>query len=422
MRYHRLTISSSSGGIRMKNPGIGSMEPSSMAAREADRSLKPGALAEIERSLRGRLRAYDLSDAFIERSLEDALQKGLVEYLRAFDRGEVVDNPAGFIVQAGFCRAIDELRREARQADGGLVDVLIEGGGVVEPSTEEVAMDHLQARELREAVGRLSPEEQQVLRLRYFDGLTNEASAEVLFCSKRTYRRRLREALKKLERHLGAPAPEPGSELAIEIGLASWVALRGAHVAPSQAPLEHLVAMVEGLHARIAWALDRVRELAGRTAGGGGERVLAVAGNGPVKVGSYIAATCLLTAGGIELAHVAQDGGSPVERVGSASVVHQPERKEPLVVVHADPVPAPPRPPESSAPARRSTGSRSQSRESSSEQKEREATEVVASQGPEAAVTEETPEPAPAPAPETSSSSAAPSEVATSQGAEGLVP
>jgi hypothetical protein len=50
-----------------------------MATREADRPLKPGALKEIERSLRSRLRAYDLSNAFIERSLEDALQKGLVD-------------------------------------------------------------------------------------------------------------------------------------------------------------------------------------------------------------------------------------------------------------------------------------------------------------------------------------------------------
>jgi len=394
-----------------------------MATRETDRSLQPGALGEIERSLRGKLKAYDLSDSFIERYLEDALQKGLVEYLRAIDRGEAIGNPAGFVVQAGFCRAIDELRREARQADGALVDSLIEGGGVAEAPTDEVAMDQLEAKELREAVGRLSPEEQQVLRLRYFDGLTNEASAEVLFCSKRTYRRRLNQALKKLGQHLGVPAPEPGSELAIEIGLATWVALRGAQVALAQAPLEHLAAVVEGLHSRIDWAVDRARELAGRVGGSGGERVLVLSGNSPVKIGSCIAAACLLTAGGIELAHVTEEGDPSVERVGAARVVPEPRPKAPPRIVQAPAVPAPSPASKSSGLAGRSTGSRSQRGESSSERQQREATEVVASQGPEAAVTEESPEPSAAPAEETSpSSSASPSEVASSQGAEGLVP
>jgi DNA-directed RNA polymerase specialized sigma24 family protein len=127
-----------------------------MPAREVvDHSLKPGALKEIERSLRGKLKAHNLSEAFIERSLEDALQKGLMEYLRVIDRGEVIENPAGFVVKAGFCRAIDELRQESRHADGVVVDALIDSGGVPEPSTDEVAIDYLQVRELREAVGHL---------------------------------------------------------------------------------------------------------------------------------------------------------------------------------------------------------------------------------------------------------------------------
>jgi RNA polymerase sigma factor (sigma-70 family) len=387
-----------------------------MATREAHRPLKPGALREIERSLRSRLRSYDLSDAFIERSLEDALQKGLVEYLRVVDRGEAVDNPAGFIVQAGFCRAIDELRREARQADGALVDALIEGGDVAEPSTDEVAMDRLEAQELREAVGQLSPEEQQVLSLRYFDGLTNEASAKVLFCSKRTYRRRLSAALKKLERHLGVPAPEPGSQLAIELGVVLWVSLRGAKVALARGPIEQLVGIVHSGQDAAAWATGRARDLAARFGGGGGgEKLTALASSGPGRVVGTCVAACVLAVGGAELAGVGQGGGDRPAQAHHHKEAKRPPRPQPVVV--ASPVPAP-----EPAPAKtRSTSRSSQSQTSTSsaaraEQRKQEATEAVRSQQLEGAVVEEAP--APEPAPETSSpssSGSSPSQIANEQ-------
>jgi RNA polymerase sigma-70 factor (ECF subfamily) len=388
-----------------------------MATREADPSLKPGALGEIERSLRSRLRAYDLSNAFIERSLEDALQKGLVEYLRALDRGEVIDNAPGFIVQAGFCRAIDELRREARQADGALVDALIESGDVAEPSTDEVAMDRLEAQELRDAVGRLSPEEQQVLSLRYFDGLTNEASAKVLYCSKRTYRRRLSAALKKLEQHLGVPVPEPGSQLAIEIGVVAWVALRGAKVALAQGPLEQLVGIVHSAQDAAAWAAGRARDFAARFGGGGGgEKLTALASSGPGRVVGTCVAACVLAVGGAELAGVGQGGGDPhPAQTHHHKEVRKEARPEPVVV--ASPVPAP----ESTRAHARSTPGSSQSQTPTSsasraEQREQEATEAVRSQQMEGAVVEEAP--APEPATETSSSSSSgssPTQIANEQ-------
>lgn len=388
-----------------------------MATREADRSLKPGALGEIERSLRSRLRAYDLSSAFIERSLEDALQKGLVEYLRALDRGEVIDNPSGFIVQAGFCRAIDELRREARQADGALIDALIESGDVAEPSTDEVAMDRLEAQELRDAVGRLSPEEQQVLSLRYFDGLTNEASAKVLYCSKRTYRRRLSAALKKLERHLGVPVPEPGSQLAIEIGVVTWVALRGAKVALVQGPIEQLVGIVHSAQDAAAWAAGRARDLAARFGGGGGgEKLTAIASSGPGRVVGTCVAACVLAVGGAELAGVGQGGDhhpAQVQRTHHHKEAKKSRRPERVVV--ASPVPTP-APTSARSKSRSSQSQTSTSSGSTTEQREQEATEAVRSQQLEGAVGEEAPAPEPAPETSTSSSSgSSPTQIANEQ-------
>lgn len=402
----------------MKNRGINDAGFSPMEVREADRSLKPGALEEIERSLHARLKAYDLSNAFIERSLEDALQKGLVEYLRALDRGEVVDNAVGFIVQAGFCRAIDELRREARRADGALVDALIEGGDVAEPPTDEVAMDRLEAQELRDAVSQLSPEEQQVLSLRYFEGLTNEASAEVLFCSKTTYRRRLRAALKKLERHLGVPVPEPGSQLAIELGVVLWVSLRGAKVALAQGPIEQLVGIAHSAQEAAAWATGRARDLAARFGGGGGEKLTAIASSGPSRVMGTCVAACVLAVGGAELAGVGQKGDHHPSQAHRAH--HHEEAKkapQPERVVVASPIPAPePAPSPTRSKARSSQSQTQESAASRIEQREQEATEAVRSQQLEGAVVEEAP--APEPAPETSTSSSAgssPTQIANEQ-------
>lgn len=386
-----------------------------MEVREADRSLKPGALEEIERSLRGKLKAYNLSDAFIERSLEDALQKGLVEYLRVLDRGEAVENPAGFVVRAGFCRAIDELRHEARHADGTAVDALIDSGGVPEPSTDEVAIDYLQAEELREAVLTLSPEEQQVLRLHYFDEKTAEASAKALFCSERTYRRRLDNAKKKLGELLGAPVPEPGSQLAIELGVVLWVSLRGANVALAQGPLEQLVGIAHSAQDAAAWAANRARDLVARFGGGGGgEKLTALASSGPGRVVGTCVAACVLAVGGAELAGVGQGGGDrhPAQAPHHRKAAKAP-RPHPFVV--ASPVPKP-EPAPARSKHRSSETETSTSSASRAEQREREATEAVRSQQLEGAVVEEAP--APEPAPETSSSSSSgssPTQVANEQ-------
>lgn len=406
------------GGIRLKNRGIEDAGLSPMEVRQADRALRPGALEEIERSLRAKLKAHDLSDPFIERSLEDAMQRGLVEYLRVLDRGEVVENPAGFVVQAGFCRAIDELRQEARHADGAVVDALIESGGAPEPSTDEVAIDYLQAQEMREAVSHLSPEEQQVLRLHYFDEMSAGASAKALFCSETTYRRRLETAKKKLAELLGAPVPEPGSQLAIEIGVMLWVSLRGANVALAQGPIEQLVGILHSAQDAATWAAGRARDLAARLGGGGGgEKLTAIASSGPGRVVGTCVAACVLAVGGAELAGVGRGGDhhrtpAPLAHPKGAK---KPPRPAPVVV--ASPIPTPePAPVQTRSKAGGSQSQASTSSPSRAERREREATEAVRSQQLEGAVAEEAPAPEPAPETSTSSSSgSSPTQIANEQ-------
>jgi len=387
----------------MKKTGNSAPEYRRMSTRETDRPLQADALREIERAVRGKLRAFDLSDSFIERCLEDSIQKGIVEYLRKLDGGEVIENRNGFVVQAAFLRAIDELRREARQVDGAVVGVLIESGRVAEPPSEELAIEYLQAEELREAVRQLSPEEQQVLSLHYFEEKTAEASAEALFCSERTYRRRLKQALRKLGRILDAPVPEPGSQLAIEIGVVTWVGLRGAKAAISQGPFEHLVRLAEGIVRRIGGSETT-------------ERVATIAGSGPAKVVDGCTAACLLAVGGAQLAGV---GGPDQPDPGGGA---QLERVEPSVVV-APPVPPPPPAPISSS--QQPTGSESGSSASAAEKKERQANREVESQGTGALFPEErSSEPTESTPVESSpppSGEATPNRAAESQGVGGLV-
>lgn len=261
-----------------------------MGQTELEPTLQAEALGEIERSLYGKLKAHRLSDSFIERCGEEAVQAGLIEYLRALREGAQIENRDAFVVRAAFCRAIDELRREARRSDSTEVEAVLESGHFTAPATEELAIEHLAAEELHKAIETLPAEERQALSLHYFEQLSDRQSAEVLYCSERTFRRRLRKALGDLSRRLGVPAPEPGSNLAIEVGLVAWVSLRGARVAVSHGPLE-----------QVAGVIERLRDLVTRlTASGASEKVGAIVGGPAGKVaGGCLGAAALCVLGGV---------------------------------------------------------------------------------------------------------------------------
>jgi RNA polymerase sigma factor (sigma-70 family) len=237
------------------------------------------ALAEIERSLHGRLRAHHVSDSFFDRHGEDAVQKGLLEYLRAQADGVEVREPRAFVLQAAFRRAIDELRREARRADGAALDQMLESGRLTTAPAEEEAIAALEARRLQTAIGALPPEERQVLTLYYFEEIDQRRAAELLYMSERTFRRRLKRTLGHLGQLLGAPAPDPGSYRGLEIGLAAWASLGGGRVVVSSSAADHLVAALESLGALPGRVLDRLRGPGGRLAASEApERIGAIAG------------------------------------------------------------------------------------------------------------------------------------------------
>jgi RNA polymerase sigma factor (sigma-70 family) len=224
-----------------------------------ERTLSGEELAEVERRLHGRLRAHHLSAQLIDRHLEDSIQKGVVEWLRVESGGEEVRDPKSFVVEAAFRRTIDEIRREARRADGATLDVLLETGARSSSSTEDVVIENLESVRLQAAIDSLPAENRQVLALHYFAEVDQKRAAGALYMSERTFRRRLKETLSILSDRLGVAAPEQGSLKGMEIGLAAWAGLGGGRIVASSgvgAPLQSLLDSVRRLPGRVA---DRLR-------------------------------------------------------------------------------------------------------------------------------------------------------------------
>lgn len=301
------------------------------------------ALREMERDLRRTLRAHRLSESFVDRHVEDALQKGVVEYLRAREAGKEVREPRGFVLTAAFRRAIDELRREARTVDGLEVEKLLDLRGAAHPSAEEVAVEDITAADLRSAIDTLPAEERQALRLHYFEELPDARSAELLYCSERTFRRRLHKALADLAPLLGAPAPEPGSHRALEIGLVAWASLGGGRLAMASSPLDRLAGVLDSLHALPGRVLDRLRGTGTSVAASETPERLGAIAAGPAGkvIGGCAGAAVICALSGVVGPGVQLTGGPKTveaqHRPGAhKTVVHrQPASRRPLVV---DPV------------------------------------------------------------------------------------
>lgn len=256
-----------------------------MKSEQRERSpLEGEALREIELSVHGKLRAHHLSEAFIERYGEDAIQRGVAEYLSAKRRGVAVEHRDAFIVDVAYKRALDELRREARFSSPSAIEMLAESRTAAGPATEELAIEALQIEQMRQAIETLRPEDRQVLSLFYFEERSATDIAALLHLSERSLRRRLRRATERLGHKLGVKPPEPGSTLAIEIGVLSWVSLGGARVAVARGRLEQVLGSVESAH---QWM--------GRLfASGDGERFTALASGPAGKVASGCAGAAIV--------------------------------------------------------------------------------------------------------------------------------
>jgi RNA polymerase sigma factor (sigma-70 family) len=365
-------------------------------------------LRAIEVALHGKLRAHRLSEAFIDRYSEDLIQQALTEYTRACVRGQEIENPGGWAVNTAFRRAIDQLRREGREANPISAEVALETTDGATAPPEEEAIRNIEAEQLHYAISRLSVPQRQALSLYYFSEKSTREGADALGWSEPTFRRRRDSALRALRERFGVieiPKPEQGDQLAVEIGLAAWISLAGAQGLLASIG-NQLAAAADTIRAGIGALADRVRDYTSRfLSSGSGEGIVNVASGPAGKAagvcGAAVAAAVCVTGVvgpgiGVDLIHESSKPPAPPAHKRAVPQAPAPHRSTPPPAeVTKEPQAAP-------QPTRR----RNPASSSSSEARARQATHEATSQfAPESEVEPANPEPAPeaSPSPEASS-------------------
>lgn len=377
-------------------------------------------LRAIGIGLRGKLRALQISESFIDRNGEDLIQQALTEYTRAIDQGRKIENPGGWVVHTAARRAIDQLRRESREA-GHVPDEIVAGApDYTSTPPEDEAIQHVQVEQLHQAISHLSVSQRQALSLYYFEEKTTRESAEALGWSEPTFRRRRDSALSALRKRFGVTVPE------FDVGLAAWLSLT-AGVGTFSRLTDPVVAAADSVRSFATATVDRGRDLVVRLlSSGGGET--AIGASAPVGRAAGICAAAVVACATTGVIGPGVGGFDLVERQNNTSPVEKQR-----TVAPARPSPAPriaaPEPPTRSNPnqtpkantsgsSRRDSGG-SSTREERTGQARRDATSqfgVESGAAPPASSTQAAPAPPASTSPPASSSSApSPSQAANDQ-------
>jgi len=272
-------------------------------------ALDTDQLRSIEFGLRGKLRAAQISQAFIDRHLEDLVQQALAEYTTARERGDKIVNPGGWIVHAAYMRAIDQLRRERHEVGGLADDVAANASDETTPLPDEEALGHIEAEQLHRAISRLSVSQRQALSLYYFEEKSTRDGADALGWSEPTFRRRRDAAIQSLRERLGVSVPE------FDIGLAAWLSLATSETRFGWTT--NLAAAADAVKSSAISVADRGREFATRLlSSGGGETAIGIsspAGKAAAGICATAIAACTATGvvgpgvAGLDLIHPGKD-------------------------------------------------------------------------------------------------------------------
>lgn len=273
--------------------------------------LGPEALRGIEVSLRRRLRLQHLPEDFIEGYLEDAVAQSLLDYVAALRGGAEIDNPPGWIVTNATNRALDESRREALRQRPARIDLDAEALRDPDPVADR-GLTRAALPQLFRAIRGLSPEDQQLLSLRFYEEKSTRETAKELFLSETSVRRRSTAALGKLRALLGVEPSGSGDEFSSKLhGALAWLALGGgARVVPRRGPMRYLSDASSNL--RTAVAESRGGEHLQRLLAYGGDG-LGAAVKGPVgwAAGACAGAVVVCAATGVVGPGLSQHADAP---------------------------------------------------------------------------------------------------------------
>lgn len=102
-------------------------------------------------------------------------------------------NFAAWIARVTRNRAVDVLRSRTSRPEEELPDVI-----PVEDALEDIALAHLNAERVRDAIGHLPPEQREPIELGFFGGITQEEIARRTGVPLGTVKTRMRTGLRKL--------------------------------------------------------------------------------------------------------------------------------------------------------------------------------------------------------------------------------
>ncbi len=140
--------------------------------------------------------------------VEDAVQEIFVDVWRYADRfDQRRAEEATFVAMIARRRLIDGLRRRARQPSTSPLDEALRDGSVSLRESEEVSRTFAlgdEARVAAEHLHRLRPDEQRVLRLAIYDGLSHAIIAERTGLALGTVKSHIRRGLDSLRRTMTA--------------------------------------------------------------------------------------------------------------------------------------------------------------------------------------------------------------------------
>ena len=123
---------------------------------------------------------------------EDLAQEALVRFVRHWDRVSAGGNPEAYVRTSMRSIWIDSWRRR----HGWSIDPM---GDLPDNAVSDQALEAVAARQaVAEALARLAPRQRAVLVLRFYEDLTEAATARALGCSVSTVKSQTREALARL--------------------------------------------------------------------------------------------------------------------------------------------------------------------------------------------------------------------------------
>jgi RNA polymerase sigma-70 factor (ECF subfamily) len=160
-------------------------------------TLTDQTLAELVDAHAGRARLVALRVLRDPHLADDAVQEAFLDLWRQsgrFDQDRA--SISTWICVLAHRRAVDLARREARRRLGD------EQAGPVDPDSytaEELVVLREEQRQVRAAVGELTPPLRQVVELAFFGGLTHREVAERLRVPLGTVKSRMFEALRRLD-------------------------------------------------------------------------------------------------------------------------------------------------------------------------------------------------------------------------------